>query len=176
MKKVTLILSIIALTLTTKAQSEDIKPIEFDTVLNVSDTQAELYNQVKNYILENFNGDKDKITADETNNILAFNGSFTYAPNYAYNGTGCIEGFITFKATINFKENRFKVKIKDLEHLGWCSGKNVSYGLITDDGNPPRPTYGHGTIEAWDDIYNQAIEKVNKLLKELGKGDEQANW
>ncbi|WP_157969131.1 DUF4468 domain-containing protein [Chryseobacterium piscium] len=133
-------------------------------------TKDELFNRARSWIGKNYNSEKHVIsTEDRSNGEISGNGSMTYKTNKLYFGVGAVMGDIDYKINIFVKDGRYKYSFHSFRHTGtYVGGSNpISYGLLTEDQEAPKPTRGRTNNKAWKDIKVQASIKIKETIESL---------
>ncbi|RKT01046.1 DUF4468 domain-containing protein [Chryseobacterium defluvii] len=145
---------------------------EFEEVIKVDSTitKDELFNRARNWIGKSFNDEKYVIaTEDRNNGELSGNGKMFYNPSKLFFGSSAVQGDVDFKISIFVKNGRYKYKFYAFRHSGTTVMGNpaISYGMITESNEVPRPSRGQPNKVAWKNIKEQISIKVNKLIDGL---------
>ncbi|MCY0967892.1 DUF4468 domain-containing protein [Chryseobacterium wangxinyae] len=166
MKKLT---SVFILLFSTMLFSQD---FQFEEVVKVDSTvtKDELFNRARTWFGKTYNNEKFVIaTEDRQNGELSGNGSMNYKTGKLYFGVGAVMGDVDYKINIFVKDGRYKYLFHSFRHEGTNvgGGTAISYGLLTDSSEAPKPSRGGANNKAWNDIKDQSTLNIKKTIESL---------
>ncbi len=105
------------------------EPILYEKVIRTDSIGKDLlFATINDWFASNYNSANDVIQMiDKDAGILIGKGSMRY--DYGWNSS--CNGNVSYTIKIYVKENRFKVILRDFNHLGDNYSKSVNFGLIT---------------------------------------------
>jgi hypothetical protein len=138
--------------------------IEYTEVIAIDSSSADdLYKRAKLFISNNFKNPGEVIGVDDFNNkIIVINGTFTTEP-----------GHIKFKATLQFKDGRYKYSVTDLTHKFInAGGYNLSGGAL-ENSKPDHPL----SLEIFDKVKAYTVVDVKQFISTLKNSmTDKNNW
>ncbi|MEA1849255.1 DUF4468 domain-containing protein [Chryseobacterium sp. MHB01] len=145
---------------------------KFEEVVRVDSTvtKNELFNRARSWIGKTYNDEKYVIaTEDRATGELSGNGSMNYNTKRLYFGVGAVIGDVYYKINIYVKDGRYKYVFHSFRHTGSYVGGSapISYGLLTEDTEAPKPSRGGANNKAWNDIKEQTRIKIKRTIEDL---------
>ncbi|KUJ53994.1 DUF4468 domain-containing protein [Chryseobacterium aquaticum] len=146
--------------------------LQFEEVVKVDSTATkdELFNRARTWFGKTYNNEKFVIsTEDRVNGEISGNGSMTYRTGKLYFGVGAVIGDVNYKVNIFVKDGRYKYLFHSFRHEGTDvgGGSAISYGLLTNSSDAPKPSRGGANNKAWNDIKEQTAIKIKKTIESL---------
>ena len=146
--------------------------LQFEEVVKVDSTATkdELFNRARTWFGKTYNNEKFVIsTEDRTNGEISGNGSMSYRTGKLYFGVGAVIGDVNYKVNIFVKDGRYKYLFHSFRHEGTdvAGGSAISYGLLTNSSDAPKPSRGGSNNKAWNDIKDQTAIKIKKTIESL---------
>lgn len=146
--------------------------LKYDEVVNVdsSITKVSLYNKAKTWASQNFNTTNNKVTREDTElGEISGIGYYDYRSSNKYMGSSCVEGPITYKFSLFFKDGKYKYSFNSFLHNGsrgpGC--RRVDYGVLTLSDKAPLKGKMIADDYAWNDVKEKTDLKVNLLIDDL---------
>jgi len=163
------VFSIITILLSTILYSQEFK-FEEVVIVDSTTTKEELFNRARSWFGKTYNNEKYVITTEDKNSgEISGNGSMNYRSNRMYFGVAAVEGDIDYKINIYVKDGRYKYIIHSFRHSGTSIGiyAPISYGILTNSSDAPKPSRGGANNKAWNDIKDVATNKIKKIVQGL---------
>lgn len=147
---------------------------KFEEVVQVEDSsnKDELFNRARSWIGKTFKDEKYVIaTEDRATGEISGNGIVKYRTSKIYFGVACVEGYVSFKLNIFVKDGRYKYIFDTFRHSGTAGlgSREIDYGLLTMNTEPPQPSRGNANKKAWNDIKDKTTIEANELIESLKK-------
>ena len=166
------IITIILLLLFTLTAAQE---LQFEDVVKVDSTitKDELYKRARSWVIENYKNEKEVLSIqDVENGELSGRGLSYYKSDRVFFGVWCVNGTIQYKFSIYLKKGRYKYKFHSFVHTGsyYDMSDPISYGLLTNSEEPPKPSRGKANKKAWNEIKLQAKQNIENLITSLKTG------
>ncbi|WP_312176431.1 DUF4468 domain-containing protein [Chryseobacterium sp.] len=163
------LITVLALFFTAFYSAQEFK---FEEVVKADSTATkdELFNRARSWIGKTYNDEKYVIaTEDRTTGEISGNGAMNYNTKKLYFGVGAVMGDVDYKINIYVKNGRYKYVFHSFRHTGSYVGGSapISYGLLTDESEAPKPSRGGANNKAWNDIKEQTRTKIIRTIESL---------
>lgn len=155
-----------------------------DVILLESKSKTELYNTAKTWASQTFNTTNNKVTTEDPElGEISGIGTYDYRATKKYMGSSCVEGPISYKYTLFFKDGKYKYVFHSFVHNGsrgpGCG--RVDYGSLTVSDHAPLKGKMIADDYAWYDVKEKTANHINILMRSLNEtlikdNSSNSNW
>ncbi|AZA91191.1 Uncharacterised protein [Chryseobacterium nakagawai] len=159
--------------------------LQYEVFVNVDSTitKTSLYNIARTWASQNFNTNNKVTTEDPELGEISGIGNYDYRASKKYMGSSCVEGPISYKFSLFFKDGKYKYSFYSFVHNGsrgpGCG--RVDYGPLTVSDHAPLKGKMIADDYAWYDVKEKTSELINSLVKSLNEtlikvNQSNSNW
>ncbi|MEE6130474.1 DUF4468 domain-containing protein [Chryseobacterium arthrosphaerae] len=147
--------------------------LRFEAVISLeSKSKTELYETAKTWSSQTFNKTNNKVTTEDPElGEISGIGNYDYRASKKYMGSSCVEGPISYKFSLFFKDGKYKYSFHSFLHNGsrgpGCG--RVDYGKLTIIDKAPLNGKMIADDYAWNDLKEKTSELINSLVKSLNE-------